>query len=136
MSRPSDDAFLTAFREATLPSSEFTHEAHLRLAWLHLSRSSADQAILDVQDQIRHYAVSLGAAKKFHSTLTVASMKLVQERMRKATYPDFEAFLSQHPELMTGFKELIRLHYSEERLASQEARMHYLEPDLAPFDIL
>jgi hypothetical protein len=129
-----DEAFLTAFRNATLPSKAFNHEAHLRLAWLHLQRSPVKKAIRDVQEQIQRYALSLGATDKYHCTLTVASMKLVQERSG-GTEIGFEEFRNRHPELLTEFKGLLLRHYSEARLFSPEARMHYLEPDLLPFDL-
>jgi cyanate lyase len=128
-----DQTFLNAFREATLPSAAFTHEAHLRLAWLHLQKFTAADAIREVQEQIHRYAQKLGMGDKYHCTLTVASMKLVQERMGAEGGPTFDRFLEMHPEMLTSFKSLIHEHYSEGRLDSIEARNHYLEPDLIPF---
>jgi hypothetical protein len=129
-----DEAFLIAFRDATLPPAAFTHEAHLWLAWLHLRRSPPDRAIHEVQEQIQRYARHLGALTKYHCTLTVAAMKLVQVRMTTDEGISFDSFIKGHPELMTRFRELVGRHYTDERLASSEARMHYLEPDLIPFD--
>ena len=41
-----DDAFLDAFENCSLPESEFDHRGHLRLGWLYLERYSLEEASL------------------------------------------------------------------------------------------
>lgn len=65
-----DDAFLNAFENCSLPESDFAHSGHPRLAWLYLGRHPLEEAIERTSDGIRKYAASLGAHGKFHRTLT------------------------------------------------------------------
>ncbi len=48
-------AFLDAFERGTLPKSEWTHAAHLKMACLYLAQLPADQALNRIQQGIRHY---------------------------------------------------------------------------------
>ena len=41
---------------------------------------------------------------------------------------DFDAFLAAHPRLLE--RDLLRAHYSRERLFSEAARAAFVEPDL------
>ena len=41
-----DDALWRAFHDRTLPAAQWTHAAHLRIAWLHLARHELDEAHL------------------------------------------------------------------------------------------
>ena len=40
-----DETFLQAFEDTTLPFEDWTHEAHLRMAWNYLREHGKDQAI-------------------------------------------------------------------------------------------
>ena len=41
-----DDALWRAFHDGALPAAQWTHAAHLRVAWLHLARYELDEAHL------------------------------------------------------------------------------------------
>jgi hypothetical protein len=129
-----DETFLNAFASGALDPVQFTHEAHLRLAWLHLRLYDRDAAIRNVTEQIRHYDQRHGKGDKYHCTLTVAAMLLLEGMMKRSAAEDFPSFLGHHPELVHEFGKLILRHYSPDRLASLAARWEFLEPDLLPFD--
>ncbi len=40
----SDDEFLAAFEGCTIPKAEWTHGAHVRMAWLYAARSESYRA--------------------------------------------------------------------------------------------
>ena len=128
-----DDAFLDAFENCSLPESEFDHRGHLRLAWLYLERYSLDEAIQRTSDGIRNYAASLGAHGKFHRTLTEAIVRIMHGRKQVSSIHDLDGFLAGNPDLIENMKEVVNSHYSEARLFSDEARAVYLPPDLREF---
>lgn len=129
----SDEEFERAFREGTFPPEAFTHQAHLRLAWLHLKRYGKDRAVRQVCKQIRAFTIRNGAADKYHHTLTRAAVRLVWDCVQQSQAPDFKALLQAFPSLAGNFREMLLGHYSETRLFSDQARTEYLEPDLEGF---
>ena len=46
---------------------------------------------------------------------------------------NFKDFILEHPQLKNNFRDLIARHYSFDIFKSNEAKSHYLEPDLIPF---
>ena len=129
----SDSALEAAFYDCTLPPALFDHEAHLRLAWIHIKRYGLAQAILNLQIQIQRYATSLGAADKYHSTLTVAAIYTVDHFMQRCDAGTFAELLLAFPRLKTDFWGLITSHYSEARIQSAEAKKAWLAPDLLAY---
>ena len=130
----SDQEFLQGFTNCTLPGEVFSHEAHLRLAWLYLREHSNDKAEYLIQDQLKKYVASLGAEDKYHSTLTVAAIKIVHHFMSRSKAQNFKDFIAKFPRLKTGFKDLVGSHYGFDIYSSEEARKTYLKPDLLPFE--
>jgi N-formylglutamate deformylase len=125
-----DDGFLDAFENCSLPASEFDHRGHLRLAWLYLERHPLQEAMQLTCDGIRKYAASLGAPGKFHRTLTEAIVRIMHGRRQLGMEKDFDRFLLNNPDLTENMKEVIGFHYSEKRLSSDDARAIFLPPDL------
>lgn len=129
----SDLAFEQQFSTSTLAEHLFTHEAHLRLAWIHINKYGIDKAIENVTGQLLRFVDRLGAKDKYNETLTVAALKMVNHFNGKAQTKNFNAFIAEFPKLNTHFKELINTHYSINLLHSAEAKARYLEPDLLSF---
>jgi len=129
-----DDQFERLFENKTLEPDVFTHEAHIRLAWIHITKYGPEQACDNVVTQLLAYVKMLGAEDKFNHTLTVASMKMIDHFMSKSSSVDFKGFIGEFPQLKTNFKGLVIQHYSFDIFNSAEARQGYLEPDLLPFD--
>ena len=129
-----DDAFEQLFESASFPSEEFNHKNHLRLAWIHLQKYGLDQAIKNVVIQLKDYVNKLGAQDKFHMTLTVAAVHIMNHFKDKASYKDFDICLDEHPILLNDFKKLLLAHYSPNILASNSAKQVYIKPDKLPFE--
>lgn len=129
----SDFKFEEQFRDMTMDPALFTHEAHIRLAWIHLRRYGEKEAIRQICTQIKQFDHHHGNGTKYHETMTVAAVKVVQHFISKSKVSSFSDFLSEFPRLKTHFKELLDQHYSVNQLIQPEAKTTYFEPDLLPF---
>ena len=119
----------------TLPKAEWTHEAHLSTcAWLILERPD----ILperDLPNLIRRYNESVGGVNSdsegYHETITQVSIIGVRAALARsegrALVERVNALL-QAPE---GRRDWPLRFYSSELLFSKEARLCWVEPDLA-----
>jgi hypothetical protein len=121
-----DRQFIAAFEDCTLPSAEFSHRAHVRLAWLYLREQPLLDALTRFARNIRRYATSLGAAAKYHETITWAYMFLIHERMQRTDAATFEEFADAHADL---FGPVLERYYSRATLASELARTTFVMPE-------
>ncbi len=128
-----DAEFEQQFAEASLPPKLFSHEAHLRLAWIHVRKYGKQQAINNVCDQIKVFDQTHGDGTMFHRTVTVVAVEAVAHFMGKVKADDFPSFIAQAPRLRTHLKDLIAQHYSWNIFTDAKAKESYLEPDLLPF---
>lgn len=121
-----DREFIAAFENCTLPSAEFPHRAHVRLAWLYLREGSLLDALRRFVDGLKRYAGSLGASAKYHETVTWAYMFLIHERMARSAAETFDEFATANPDLFNG---ILERYYRRETLASDLARRTFVMPD-------
>lgn len=129
----SDEAFDAAIADCTIDPALFGHEAHVRLAWIHLRRSDAEQAVRTVETRILGLVDFLGARDKYNKTLTIAAVRTVQHFLQRSESETFREFIAEFPRLKTHFRELIAAHYSFDVFGSQQARETWMEPDLLPY---
>lgn len=128
-----DEQFEQTFANCTFVPELFTHEAHIRLAWIHLKNYGEKQAIENICGQLQQFVAFLGVQDKYNETLTVAAIKAVKHFMGKTKAQDFARFIEQNSRLNYNFKELMAQHYGFDIFNSAEAKTTYLEPDLLPF---
>ena len=127
----SDEEFLRAFEDLSLPVELFHHREHLRVAWLYLKSSDASRAAERMTSGIQRFANHHGATQKYHHTLTLAWMRLVAAALVEAPEDySFGQFLAMHPELRD--KNLLGKYYSRQVLDGAAAREGWVEPDLQP----
>lgn len=129
----SDAEFSARFRDCTLEPDLFSHEAHLRLAWIYLNAHGIDTVIQYCLGQIQRFDQVYGDGRKFHATLTVAAVKALahfKSRSRSHSFPDF---LAEFPRLKTDFRGLLAQHYSFDVLGHPIARRQYVQPDRLAF---
>lgn len=112
-----DLTFVSSLEACTLPPEHFNHAGHLRLARIYLAQYGLQQAIARTCASIRAYATHLGAAGKYHETVTIALVRLLH---------------AHGPQALTDARAVLALHYSPETLASEAARRAFVAPDLAP----
>ncbi len=126
-----DREFLHLFHEGSLPSEEFRHRDHLRLAWLVLSRHQKDEAENIVAREIKRFAIASGAPGRYHDTLTRFWVRLVGHVMENETEAgNIDDLLARFPFLLE--KSLPYRHWRAETFNLDRARAGWVEPDLVP----
>jgi ribosomal protein S18 acetylase RimI-like enzyme len=127
-----DDALWRGFHDRTLSHAQWTHTAHVRIAWMHLARYGIDEAHLRMRVGIIRLNAAHGLVETpqrgYHETITRVWLVLVEAARRREAGTDSRVFVATHA---LGRDAPLR-HYSRERLFSLEARTTYVEPDLAP----
>jgi hypothetical protein len=133
-----DREFLRQFEACTLPLPEWTHRAHVKVAFLYLRDHPLEVAIGKLRTGIRAYNaahdVPEGPLEGYNETTTVAFARLVAATM--AAYgnvlpaADAESFCDLHPQLLS--KHVLRMFYSPQQRSRPEAKHQFVEPDLAP----
>ena len=95
----SDEELVQRFETTELPAGQFTHAAHVRVAWWYLRHAPLPEALNRFTTALQRYAASLGAPDKYHETITVAYMVLIAERVDGAehlSWPEFAAQGKEH----------------------------------------
>jgi hypothetical protein len=124
-----DADFLAAFEAGTL--EEFPHRSHVRMAYLLLRRDGRERATARILEGIRRFAAAKNAHAKFHVTLTLFWIHMVDAALRSRPAQDgFEPFLAAHPELSRS--DLPNDWYSQEVLMGDAARADWVAPDKKP----
>lgn len=121
------EGLVQALEARTLPKSAFTHAAHVQAAWWYLRTQPLGAAMDRFRSTLRAYAESLGASAKYHETMTVAWLLLIEERLGgDARTLDWPAFAGRCPELFD--RHLLAQYYDAGTLASDRARCSFVMP--------
>lgn len=129
----SDAEFEQQFADTSLDPQLFSHEAHLRLAWIHLQKYGKEQAIANVCEQIQRFDRVHGDGTMFNRTVTVAAVEATAHFMAKTEAKRFQDLMTQAPSLKNNLKDLVARHYSWDIFRDPLAKTQYLAPDLSPF---
>jgi len=129
-----DQTLWQAFTTASLTSAQWTHESHVRSAFLFSQQHSLDEAHLRLRAGIirlneRHGLVETGA-RGYFETLTRVWLVLVRNAATRTGATSSRELLERCPELYD--RTLPCRHYSKELLASVRARSIFVAPDLEP----
>jgi hypothetical protein len=128
-----DDEFLAAFESCSWPEDQWTHQAHVHMAWLYLRSMPLMRAILLVRDGIKRYNASLKKSLSYHETITQAFLHLINHRIQAGDKAaSFESFCAKNPDLLDRQMTVLLKHYRKETLFSQIARDTFVTPDLSP----
>jgi len=121
-SAPPDDAlFLAALEACTLHPDCFDHAAHVRAGYLYLRRQPFPQATADMCATITRYARALGKSDRYHETMTVAFMALINAQIRgQGDGGGWEQFRARNPQLLRS--DALLAYYPRAVLESREAR--------------
>jgi len=95
-----DAEFLAALESCALPEAEFDHRGHLRAAWLCLRGGSFPEALARMSAALKRYSTHMGKPGRYHETITVAHMAVINERLHAGGAQDsWSAFLRDNPDL-------------------------------------
>jgi hypothetical protein len=106
----------------------FGHRQHINLAWDAVQRYGMPDAIDKVCGRLQQLAAYQRAPQKYHHTVSRAWVELVAHH---ASAAPFDKFIADYPALLD--KRLLARHYRSTTLASEEARVGWVAPDLCPF---
>lgn len=130
-----DEAFARAFEDGTVTPAEFGHLAHVRVAWVYLHEAgSLDEALARMRSAIRRFAAVAGAPQKYHETITVLWMRLLDDVRAQGAAGQLDGVLRAYPSLAD--KDLPLQYYSRDRLFGDEARAGWVEPDRCPLRVI
>ena len=134
-----DAHFLAAFENCTLPYSEWTHRAHVRVAWLYVSQHDLLIATDRMRSGVKAYNKATNTPEAidrgYHETITQAFMRLVfAANSKTGPHASSADFCDHHPKLLE--KTILQQFYSNARLFTVEAKSTFVEPDLSPLPII
>jgi hypothetical protein len=122
-----DEEFIRALESCRLPESDFGHAAHLRAGYLYLQQTDFAGALARIGRAIRNYAKHLGKPDRYHETITVAYLALIQQHIcERGNGGGWTAFARDNGELFQP--GLLRQFYPKAQLESALARKVFLLP--------
>ena len=129
---------LANFESAELNPEDFTHEQHIRMAWLLLREADLLEAITRYREALKKITRKFGAETKYHETITWFFLVTIAERMETiASIHSKECWISFRTanwELFEGNPSWLERNYSGERLTSELARRQFVLPDRLPLN--
>lgn len=126
-----DEEFLRVLESCELPEAAFGHSAHVRAAYLYLLEGDFVGALERMRRALRNFTSHLGKPGRYHETITVAYVALIQQHIyERGNGGGWAAFASQNPELFQP--DLLQHFYPRQQLESEMARRVFLLPHLAP----
>jgi hypothetical protein len=130
----SDDELWLAFGASTIPPGDWTHRAHLRVAWMFMKRHPLDEAHVLMRVGIIRLNAFHGLvetpSRGYHDTLTRLWLSLMASLMKTTDEPSSGAFVDACIDSLG--KDAVLRHYSRELVTSVRARAMFVEPDLLP----
>ena len=125
-----DVEFARAFERGEVPNVGFHHRDHIRLAWIYV-QLYGDAAAERISESIRGFAAKHGQSEKYHQTVTTAWICLVEDACRSGG--EFDEIVACFPALLD--KNFLKNFYSEDTLASPDAKKRFVSSDLRPLAI-
>lgn len=132
-----DAEFIAQFEARILPFEQWTHRAHVKVAYLYLRKYSFDEALARVGTNIRAFNaannIPSSPTSGYNQTTTHAMLHIIAAVMSayEKTHPvnTADEFCDMHPQLMS--KHILRLFYSPARRMDPRAKDEFVPPDLA-----
>jgi hypothetical protein len=122
-----DEEFIQALESCRLPENEFGHAAHVRAGYVYLRQTDFPGALARIRRAIRNYATHLGKPDRYHETITVAYIALIQQHLyERGDGGGWAAFARDNGELFQP--GLLRRFYPPAQLESDLARKVFLLP--------
>lgn len=128
----SDDQFLAAFLDSSMPPSGFDHLGHLHATWLLLQRRPLEAAVEETCDAIARLAAHLGVPGKYNRTISEALVRLMAHGGGADPALSWPRFLAANVELKDDALGVLARHYSDQTLTSPAARERFVPPDRSP----
>jgi hypothetical protein len=124
-----DRALLRQLLDGTVDASHFGHAQHVRAAWALLEDVGLERAVSVYPAAIQRLAAHHGAPQRYHATVTLAYLFLIDERRRVAAHASWAEFAAANADLLTWSPSILDRYYTRERLWSADARSFFVLPD-------
>jgi hypothetical protein len=128
------DQLASGFIDRSLPKSEWTHQAHLRVGLWHAMRYSPAETLDLLRSRISAFNEAKGventASAGYHETITRFYVHVIGLYLASVDAGRPIEVLERELIGRYGDKELPLRYYSKERLFSTEARLGWVAPDL------
>jgi hypothetical protein len=122
------------FESKTLANAAFRHREHVRLTWIYLTVEPPADVEARLCCALLELATSHGVAQRFHHTLTVAWVRIIESARRSHPDTPFDALVAACPALLD--KDAPLAYYSHDVLFSEQARARWVEPNLQPLPVV
>jgi hypothetical protein len=128
-----DNEFLRAFLGGWPQDRRFGHYEHLRIAWLVIDRHGPELAADIVRERLKAMAVAKGLAPLYNETMTRFWIRFIAHVREATGVTTIDQAIERVPMLLD--KNLAQRHWSRTVMFGPEARVSWVEPDLAPLSI-
>jgi hypothetical protein len=126
----SDDEFIAAFEDCTLPLESFRHADHVRMAFLYLDRYPLLEAIRQFSASLVRFATAYGKTNLYNETITWAYLLIIRERLVRAGHPlTWAEFAACNADLLDWNDSVLKKYYRDETLTSGFAKTTFVFPD-------
>ncbi|MGH8174705.1 MAG: hypothetical protein ACREV5_00405 [Steroidobacter sp.] len=125
-----DDELLHAFEALTLDPTQFTHRRHLSFGWRYLQRYGFPEGAVKFRERLAAYVEHVGAAAKYHETITWGYLVLMNEEMtlRSASGESFDDMAARRPDLLDHRSGALSRCYPKAQLDEPNARRVFMLP--------
>ncbi len=122
-----DEQFLHAFESTQLEEADFDHTNHVRAGFLLTRKLGFVQAIHAYSTALKALTQYYGVPEKYHETITIAYLVLINERLDQSPDIHWETFRHDNPDIFD--KNILQKYYSASQLASPTARRVFQLPN-------
>lgn len=127
-----DEIFIQSFEEATLPFEDWTHEAHLRMAWTYIKERGREGAEPLIKSGIKKYnEKNLDKIKTGYSeTITMFYIFAVSDAIKQTpnvSEMTFEEFLKQNGHLLD--RSLMYEYYDRDIIGDPVSKTEFILPN-------
>lgn len=103
----SDIDFMKLMADGSLDPDCFTHEAHIRLAWLSMNTLGFEEACNLICSRIEQFDLLHGDGMKFDSKLTCLAAKIIWDTKLASKSQSFPDFMDEYPDLQMQLRTLL-----------------------------
>lgn len=123
------EEYIAAFEAGTVAADSFHHSDHVRLAFAYLNKFSVLEALSKFCVALKRFASAQGKPERYHETITYAYFFLINERMARGKFGNWDQFARDNPDLLRWKDGILSRYYQQLTLDSDLARSVFIFPD-------
>jgi hypothetical protein len=120
------------FESCDFPPGGFHHSHHITVALFYLLEHSEKEATAKIREGLLRFLEFHGSPDAYHETITVFWIKRVRYLLEQDEKSKSLFELANSIVALCSDPQIINHYFTAERLASEEARRSWTEPDLRP----